>query len=792
MSDNAAKYYKGVFPSPIAPDEVKKTTQYGLATGSAIYQTAVFGGNSYYALRNIRFADSRMFANGKQPFSSYLDLMQINSKNSFTNLDYHPRPVAPKFRDILVNSVMNKMERIDCKALSLDVKNRKDQKKNDAAFRMAEGDFINQVQQEGGIQLEDPNAFTPESEEELDMWSQMNDKEREELLMEEGINFVLYNNDIDAIKREVAGDVVDTGMGWTQNYFDGNNRIRVRRIRPEMMVYGFTNSLDFTNSKSVPYMAHIERMSIVDVRTMWPNIEEEKLYDLARNSIGVYSNPSEIIEYSTDFQLAYTRPYDSFIIDVLFFEYKVTKYINVVESNDKNGNKVIDYGKDAYKPTSPDKKLTKKPIPTIYCGAYLIGSDIVPMWKEQPNQLRNNDDIEDLRYSYSGYILNNDGTMMPKSPMEFMKSSIMMMDIAVLKIQHHLATAAPNGARIDIDSAIELDLGKGIGTVGAMKLREIRLQTGDEYWSSRKQDGSQGRPAIEDAIHPLGDAISQFMNVYNFELNNIRDYIGVNEVTDSASVNPRMGLGVMNNQIQASNNATAHIYGAWVSILTNTAKGVAMRLWDTLKQSDANSMYIKLLGRKNVDFLKYREDITCSNYDVMITVDMSQDDKQFLELNISNALQAGTIDVDDAMVVRDTPNIKSAIKYLSFIKRKRAKEAEQSQMALQQQQAELSQQQAQMAAENQAQLDQLELEKVRQKGAIDNELSLQQLINDSMLKSMDMDSKPIPNYVNALIAKQVQAEMEQEEAEMLAEEQEDEAMMQEEEMAQEQEQNAIL
>lgn len=770
MADEV-KYYKDVFPSPIAPDEVKKTKKYGLQVGKSIYNTAMIGGSgsSYYSTRNINFQTSRMFANGKQPFQTYLDLLGIDGKNSFINLDYHPRPVAPKFRDILVNSIMERVERVECTGLSLAMKKRKEDKKNDAAFRMKEGEFIKEIQDEAGIELEDPNAFVPTTEEELDIWAELNDKEKEELLMEEAISFVLYNNDWESIKKEIAGDLVDTAMGWAQDYFDGSNRIRVKRIRPEMMVYGPTNTLDF---RGMPYMAHVERMSITDVRALWPHIPEKDLYELCRSSVGLYGNPNDLIEYNTDFTLGYTRPYDSFVVDVLWYEYRVTKFINVLKSTDRNGNKIVEYAKDGYKPTADDKKLDKKPIPTIYAGAYLIGSEICCFWGEQKNLLRNNEDKEDLRFSYSGYMLNNDGTMLPKSPIDAMKSSIIQMDLAILKIQQHIAGAAPDGARIDIDSAVEIDLGQGIGTVGALKLREIRLQTGDEYWSSTKQSGEGNRPSIEQAIHQMGDKIQQFIAVYNFELNCIRDYIGVNEIKDGSGVNPRIGLQVMNNQIQASNTATAHIYGGYVNILQNKAKNIASRFWDTMKMADVNSMYVKLLGQKNTDFIKYRKDITDSNYDVMITVDMSQDDKLFLEQNINSALQAGTIELQDAVYVRKVPNLEKAIKYLSLVKKKREREKLDEQIQIQNnaqanQDQIVQQQNAQKAADQKA-LDELEIAKTREKGAIEGEQQMQKLINDALLKSMDKETKPIPAYVQNLINQQL---AEEEQARIMQEQQ---------------------
>ena len=771
------EYYSNVFPSPIAPDDVKNTKKYGLAVGRAIYNTAILGGSSYYATRNIKFQESRIFANGKQPFQTYLDLLGIEGKNSFINLDYHPRAVAPKFRDILVNSIMERVERIDCRGLSLDMKKKKQDKRDDAAFRMSEKQFIDGVQQESGVQFEDPNAFVPETEEELDIWSKLNDKEREELLMEEGIQFIMYNNDWEVIKKDISGDLVDTGMCFVQCYFDGCNRIRLRRIKPEYMVYGSTNSLDF---KGEPYMGHVERMSIVDVRSMWPNIDELKLYELSRTNLGLYGNPNDLIQYNTDYTNAYTRPYDSFLVDVLFFEYRVTKYVNIVKSVDRNGKKVVEYVKESYKPTAEDKYLHKKPLSTIYNGAYLLGSDVIPMWGEQPNLLRNNEDAEDLRYSYSGYMLNNDGTMLPKSPIDAMKSSIIQMDLAVLKMQQHLAGAAPDGARIDIDAVTEVDLGKGIGTVGPMKLREIRLQTGDEYFSSKDFSGENKLPPISDAIHSMGDKIAQFIQVYNFELGCIRDYIGINEVKDGSGVNPRIGLQVMNTQIQSSNTATAHIYGGVVNVTANVAKSGAVRLWDTLKQADVNSMYVQLLGKQNVDFIKYRNDITSSNYDVMITVDMSQDEKQFLELQINTALQAGTIELEDAIYVRKVPNLDLAIRYLSFMKKKRAKAQKDRELELQtnaqNNQAQIVQQQATQKAQEQMELDKMEMQKNQAKGELEHAAAMQKLINEALIKSMDENTKPIPAYVQALIDRQIiddakRQEQEDAQAEMMAQQQ---------------------
>lgn len=784
---------KGAFPSPILPNAVKNTKEYGLGTARSIYSAIMSSETSYFNARNKMFYDNRLFANGKQPISTYLDIMGIDKDNSFINLEYHPRPIAPHFRDILVNSIMEKVERVECTGLSLDIKKRKDDKKNDAAFRMKEQEFIQSVNAEAGIEFEDPEAFTPENEEELALWTELNDKEKEEILMEEGISFVLYNNDWNSIKKEIVGDLVDTALGCSQHYFDGSNRIRLRRIKSEYTFYGKTEALDLNK---VAYMGHMERMSVTDCRCQWPSVPEKVWYEAAKSSEQKYGNTGEFGEWTDSWNDNYVRPYDGYLVDVMFFEYKVTKFINYIKGKDKNGRDIFDL-KDGVPKDNEDKKPYSMPLPTIYCGAWIVGTEHLPTWGEMPNLLRNKEDKEDIRFSYSMYMLNNEGSMMPLSPMAHLRPSIIQMDLAVLKIQQTLANTPPDGVEMDIDSVTDIDLGGGYGKVGPMVLRSLRLQTGDRYFSRKNMSGERQESPMRDAMYSMGDKISQFINVYNWEFNNIRAYISVNEATDGIGVDERKGLQVMNNQIKASNTATGHIYGGFINILNNTAKGIAIRFWDTLKQTDQNSMYMKLLGKENVDWIKHRKDITSSNYDVMISVNLSPDDKMQLENNIERSLAQGQIELEDAVMVREyaKTNPKKAVKYLSFTKKQRLKKAQEldqkNKMELQTQMGEQQQQLASTAQANQKALDEMEVQKAREKGIIALDISEMELIKAALIENMKTGAK-IPDYVNMLIEKQVDNLTDQAQAEAQQEQMaEEEQMMMEQQQAMQQEEGGM-
>lgn len=759
--------FTGQFPSPIMPREELNKPQTGYSTAIAIYETCIYGSNSYYNVRNTHFAENRTFAIGRQPFETYLDLLGVDGKQSFANFNYHPRPVAPKFRNILVNDIVSRMESIDCTGLSQSIQERKSDRKNHMAFKMKHGDFIKVAEQASGMKFSDDGEdFTPETEEDLELWANLNDKEKEELLMSEGIDFVMYNNDEKAIRKEVAEDLVDCGLGCEFAYFDGRNRIRLKRIRPEYLIYGTTNTLNFRN---VPYVGHVERISITDVRAMYPNYPEQKLYELAYQYKGLYGNPDALTDFIVDYELAYTRPYDSFLIDVLFYRYKVLKSIDYSKGKDIYGNDIVEWRKVK---DNPKKKNYKAYIPTWYEGAWLIGADDVLAWGEMKNLIRNNEDVEDVSSGYGIYMLNNNGDMLPMSPMESIRSSVINMDLAILRMQNTLAITPPNGFIMDVDAFMDLTLGAGLDKIGPLKGAEIYQQTGRIFYSGAKISGEQNKVPIQQLISSYGNMLKDQIEVYNFELNCIRDYLGINEVKDGSAVPERMGLGVMQGQLATANMSTAHIYGGVLSIKTDMAKAIAIMLWDALNTPETNTMYIELLGKQNADFIRYNKELTKSNYLTKITVNMSQQDVQWLNELCTTAVQQQQMEPEDAMMVKKYAqfNFEYAIRYLSFIKKKRMKALQQQEQAKQQQQeqatSQLQQAQAQAKLQQEAESDKRDMLKESSKVNAQHRLKIQDLINQSVL--LEQQGMPLPTYVQAAINHQLSTHVNEQEDQIAA------------------------
>jgi hypothetical protein len=535
---------------------------------------------------------------------------------------------------------------------------------------MNEKGFIQMAQQESGLELEDPNAFTPETSEELDVWADMNDKEREELLMQQAIKLCLNNNDFfDIIKETTLENAFKKSLAGVYTYLDYNGEIKIKFLRPEDIVYGHSDRKDL---KDAQYFGHIERMTISEARVRF-GTDEKLLYAVARSCGGIYGNPGLYTDWNNGYYSSTVRPYDDFIIKIMHVWYRCVKNINYVKGTTKRGRAVFDIVKGTPNPKESNRRAGIKRTYTAYEGWWYVGTDTMAEWGEAKNQIRRDPDLDQVYSPYTLYMWDNDGNMNPTSKVDNIKDSVMQMDLARIKIQQIMAKAAPDGYIIDIDGLYDIDLGKGVGKVSPMQLVSIAQQTGNVFYSSKQTSGdpSNSRKPIEVNQTSFGSKLQELIGVYNFNLNNVRDFLGVNEVREGSSVNPKMGLGVIQEQLAASNNATADLYNGWLNIANRVVTNVGQLIWDSLKYGSDYQGYRRILGKENVAFIKEAKDITDSNYDLNIEVKATPLDKQMLEQNLTTALSAGLIEMEDAIMIRSIDDIKLAYRYMVVAQKKR-------------------------------------------------------------------------------------------------------------------------
>ena len=108
------------FPSQAVSDKEKSSLKYGLEVGRAI-QDEWFrrdSGAGRFQQQQVAFHRLRKYARGEQSTQIYKDILSIDGDLSYIHLDWTPVHIIPKFVDIVVNGMQDRLFTI--KALAQD------------------------------------------------------------------------------------------------------------------------------------------------------------------------------------------------------------------------------------------------------------------------------------------------------------------------------------------------------------------------------------------------------------------------------------------------------------------------------------------------------------------------------------------------------------------------------------------------------------------------------------------------------------------------------------------------
>jgi hypothetical protein len=726
---------KNILNFHLSNSKLKKEEKEGLKISRFIEKAFNSG---YFNRRNKKFEKNRMFARGRQPMSEFLDLLNVDGKEAFVNLDMKAPAIAPKFMQVIIGGFMKRNEVAKATAVDPVSTKRKKYDKDEAEFRMNFGDQVRQIEEQTGVKLMAEGKFTPEDYEELELYFGLEYQLPEEILFEKGIDYVNYMNGFDVIKRKIIEDLIETGVAATKVSVAQTGKINIRRVIPENLIYSFSEYDDF---RDVSFVGEIVSMKIIDVRNNYPNLDEAQMFNIARKSKQFNQN----IKWDERYRFSIDRPYDDWTVDVIDFEIKSIDTMIYQSKINKFGNLIVERKEREPQRLGDNKEVIKKDMYVIYRGVYVMGTDIMLEWGVVKNMIKPNTakEMAEVHFSYSLYMYENLDLINMALP-ERMETSIRQMTLAHLKIQQLIAKLRPSGLIIDIDSLSDISLGQG-KTITPLEIQKIYDQTGNIYFRRRTEDGDQqnGVPISEAPNSSSIGQIQELILVYNHYLDRLRDEIGVNEYREGASVNPKLGLGVQQQQIAASNNATDFIYDSFLSIYQQTAVKISMLLYDSVLYG--GQQYREYLNPKDVEG---------KSFDVKIGILPDDKERQFVEAMIQTALSAGVIDFEDAFRVRSIKNTKLAEMYLAKAKKRKAKEDMEKAQANSQMNAQVQQQSIQAKAQSDMQLEQMQsqgkLVITQTEMKMKQELSEQQFVQDILMKSYEL-SKPLSPELQSVV-----------------------------------------
>jgi len=548
-------------------------------------------------------------------------------------------------------------------------------------------------------------------------------------------------------------------------------KISLRRVIPENLIYAYSDYDDF---RDVSFVGEVVSLKISDIREMYPNMDEEMLFKISQKS----RNYTQSVKWEEKFRYNIDRPYDDWTVDTLDFEIKSVDSIIYQARTNKFGNLIVERREKEPQRVGDNKEIIKKNMQVIYRGVFVMHSDIMLEWGVAKNMIKPNSakEISDVFFSYSVYMHENldlENMAMP----ERMETSIRQMTLAHLKLQQLIAKLRPSGLIIDIDSLTDISLGQG-KNVSPLEIQQIYDQTGNIYYRRKTEDGDNinGVPISEAPNAGSIGQIQELITVYNHYLSRLRDEIGVNEYREGASVNPKLGLGVQQQQLAASNNATDFLYDGYLNVYRQTAYKIAILLYDSV-----------LYGGKQYREYLSENDVKDKDFDIMVEALPDDSERQYLNALIQTALSANAIEFEDAFRVKNIKNQKLAEMYLSKAKRRKLKEDMMRAQQNSQMNAQAQQQSIVAKAEADAQLKQVEAQAkiaiTEAETKYEQDTLTQKFVQEALLKSFEL-GRPLPEEIQAIVDQYRMEKEQQKMQEMMAMQQAQQQQMMQQEQQQ--------
>lgn len=678
------------FPNILANDRDKNSDAFGLKVMKSAFDrwNGGIGGMSASQRKN-KIEYNRAFASGKQPMEEYKDILDLDGDLSVINLSYDPLPIAIPFLNRLADRYMQRIEKIQCTAIDPLSQTKREKDKADALFKLKEKEKIQAIQNEAGVQVEEFNDDDPQDERELELRFGFTYKQREEILMEQGIDLVFYDNDWgNVIKRRVIKDLCEAGIAQLKPYIDANGRIKIRFTKPENIIASYTEWDDFRDCQ---YQGEVYEMSISDIRLKYKEkITEDKLWELAQSKKGINGNASDFPwGWNDGYRTAIARPYDTFKVVVEELDLKTLYNLTYETKTDRYGKEVlnkVDVKKEG-------KKYIEKAYEVTYTGVWITDTSYLLEWGLSKNMVKPDKNLVEVKPSWVTYMYNNNN--MSNTPLvETMIPSIKKMQLIELQEQKIIANAAPDGFKVDISTMSDIDLGEGMMGLNPFQLYKIYKQTGVQFYKRIADESSEGQfrnEPIEPMNVPFSGKLEQLMNKWNQEYDKLVRIIGTNNLDSGNITNQATGNKVLQEARQIGESSSNYIYDGVINIMERTAKitkGLLSIVLFSGKGKGYYDGYRQAIGSERVEYVRIEgdDDFERADFDVKVQAVVDDKEAENLERNIETCLANGTITLEDAIQVRllAKSNIKYAAYELAFKDKKRRKERiEEAQMASQ-------------------------------------------------------------------------------------------------------------
>lgn len=668
-------------PDPFASFEEKKTDEYGLKIAQTIsadwFNGKVIGAGCEFMNRRDYVVHKRLLVRGEQDQKPFKDHLKRGDNDlNYLNLDWAIINVVKKFARLTSNSISDDKYRLDVRATDKLSVIMKGKKQDEYRKNMAAREMLEKAVKINGIDLR-PKTFVPEDEEEMKLFMEIKDRPKIEIYEEMMVDFVKRSNDWDYIRSEVNKDTVDLGIFGIRCWIDKNDGVKVAYVNPEFYVHSRVERNDFADKF---YEGYVDTITLSDLRRE-SDFSEFELRQIAK----VYASTYTSFKHNYD-----TCAFDQLVdlqIDVLRFAWKTSKEIKFKKKLRKGEAVKVSRRNDTYQaPDRSDVGVISKKLDTWFEGNHIIGSNAIYGYQECENLAR-----DTMNKAQSPFVIRTVDIYQNrlKSFLTDIEPIANQLQNDLLKLQLLLAELRPDTIEIDIDQLAEIDNGKG-GTkenkwkeaLDIFQVKGIVLTKRLDMGESGMKDG----PAVNARAASQGSAIPILLNAISFKYNMIRDITGINPAADGSLASDAL-LGVSEIARAATNTATKDLFQASVDWNKKVCELISTRIHSIFKHKEAahlKEIYVNAVGKHYIDALEVLADRHLHEFGFIFEMLPTKEELDEFKADLAIALQEGSIDAEikiEATRIAKV-NVKLAIEYLLYSRRKRMKIRMEEQMAL--------------------------------------------------------------------------------------------------------------
>ena len=324
------------FPSQFVSDAKKATVEFGLQIGQAIqyewFRKDGVGCRYYNQWGN--FNRLRLYARGEQSVGKYKNELAIDGDLSYLNLDWSIVPVIPKFVDIVVNGMSDRLFKVEAYAQDAMSQAKRSKYQDMVEGQMSAKPILENISKNFGV---DPFVVEadslPETDDELQLFMNLNYKPAIEIAEEEAINTLFEDNHYQDIRKRLDYDITVCGIACAKHEFLEGNGVTISYVDPANLVYSYTEDKHF---KDCFYWGEIKTLPIIELIKIDPTLTNEDLEEISKYSQTWYDyfNTAQYYQNSIFYRDTAT---------VMYFNYKTTKeYVYKKKKLDGGGARVIE------------------------------------------------------------------------------------------------------------------------------------------------------------------------------------------------------------------------------------------------------------------------------------------------------------------------------------------------------------------------------------------------------------------------------------------------------------------